>query len=98
MYPLADRVRVEIHHLLRAGKRMGHAYTIQLCPGHHRLEWTADQLTWLHESELVGIASGRKAFENIYGTERAMWAHIQNTYGWSAEWPSEKIVRRKVAA
>jgi Recombination enhancement, RecA-dependent nuclease len=88
---------VEIHHMLRGGKRMGHWYTIPICPGHHRGAWTEHQKRDILPGERVSLASGRPRFEAVYGTERAMWTHIQNSHGWDAAWPQDKIVRRKVA-
>lgn len=28
----------EVHHILTGGQRMGHLWTLPLCPGHHRLD------------------------------------------------------------
>ncbi len=91
------KLPVEIHHIIVGNKRLGHWYTLPLCKGHHKGEWHPAQLHWFHESELVSIASGRRAFEGVYGKESAIWRKIQVDNGWDHEWPSSKIVRRKAA-
>lgn len=58
----------DIHHLLRAGKRMGHQYTICLCVWHHRGH---HQLPDKDAERLFGpsLAKNKKAFVNEFGTE-----------------------------
>jgi hypothetical protein len=89
--------KCHVHHLLRGGKRMGHWWTLNICPGHHIGQWAEWQLESLHKEELVSIASGRKVFEGSYGTEKAMWLQLQRANGWDDSWPTDKIVRRKAA-
>jgi hypothetical protein len=88
----------EVHHLLQGNKRMGHWFTIPCCSGHHRGAWTPQQKQTMHPEELVSIADGRKAFENVYGTERSIWRKIQLDHGWDTEWSSSKILPRRKAA
>ena len=90
-------VPVQIHHLLRGNKRMGHWWTLPLCEGHHMGRFTDHQAKTLHPEELVAVSDGRKIFESVYGTERGMWTRLQLLNGWDDTWPTDKIVRRKAA-
>lgn len=61
---------VEIHHILRAGRRIGHLYSLALCPGHHR-----------DQGEFVNARHPWKArFEAAYGTEAELLAKLQQRY------------------
>lgn len=74
----------EIHHITVAGRRLGHWYTIGLCVRCHRGRDKGD----------VSIASGSKAFRQIYPSERELWEKVQLRLKLSTEWPQSKRVAR----
>lgn len=43
----------EVHHLVSGGKRMGHSYTIPLCPYHHRGVGEGEGSTMVTKSAFV---------------------------------------------
>lgn len=88
----------EVHHIVQGNKRLGHWYTLPLCPGHHRGVWPDfDALkTWVVDPP-VSIASGRKAFVAAYGSEMYLWALVQHQLDLSIDYPTSKIVPRKTA-
>jgi len=90
----------ECHHLLDGNRRMGHWFTIPLCSGHHRGQWSAEQREVLgqrsireRKTYLVAISDGRKTFTMIYPTERQLWESVQERLGLS--WPKSKILPRR---
>jgi hypothetical protein len=85
---------LELHHLLSGGKRMGHRFSLFLCVGHHQGQWSARQLELLDKSQLVSIASGRKAFAHVYGTEWELWQRIQQQLKLDTTLPASKITPR----
>jgi hypothetical protein len=81
---------IEIHHIVRGNKRLGHWYTLQLCVGHHQGQWT-DQVI------RVGIKSGRHAFKAAYGyDELALWQRLQVALMLDDSLPPTKILPRRV--
>lgn len=60
----------EVHHILRGGRRMGHLYTLPLCPGHHR-DGTGDP-------GLIARHPWKARFERIYGAEMDLLALVQH--------------------
>lgn len=68
----------EPHHLLRkSGRRMGHLFTIPLCPPHHRLG--------RNDEEVVSRHPYRVEFERRYGTETQLLEQTQEFVGMLAE-------------
>lgn len=61
-------VPAEVHHLLRGGHRMGHLFTIPLCPMHHR-QGPFARHPW------------RRRFEARYGTELQLLAKLKVELG-----------------
>lgn len=86
----------DVHHIIEGNRRLGHWYTLCVCPGHHRGAWTPEQKQILTPEQLVGVNSGSKAFEPLYGTEREMWVKVQHRLRLPAVWPSSKIVPRSL--
>lgn len=79
---------LELHHIVRANKRLGHLYTIQLCVGHHRGIWTDQDVR-------VAISDGRHAFREAHGySDLELWQGLQQVLGLSDELPASKIFRR----
>jgi hypothetical protein len=93
---LLNLEHLELHHLLEGGRRLGHLYTIFLCSGHHRADWSDTQLIQLPADYRVSISDGRKRFIQIFGTERSLWERVQVTINDPTEWPQSKIVARRV--
>ncbi len=89
-------VASDVHHIVEGNRRLGHWYTLPLCPGHHRKVWTLEQMEVIPVDIRVSIADGTKAFEAIYGTEREMWSKVQHRLKLPTVWPSSKIVPRSV--
>lgn len=96
---------VQCHHILDGGTRMGHWFSLPVCAGHHKGEFTAVQRTILMEASderkirydvLVAIHRGRKAFARVYGTERELWSRVQERLRLPAVWPPTKILPRRL--
>lgn len=82
---------LECHHIVRGNKRLGHWYTLQVCAGHHRGEYTDQPIR-------VGIASGRHALKETYGyDELELWQRQQVALRLDDELPVSKIVARRTA-
>ena len=64
----------DIHHIIRGNRRVGHWFTIPLCPQHHRNIYDRD-------GEWTSIAHGSKAFERIHGSEESLWEKTQYLLG-----------------
>lgn len=79
---------VEIHHIVRGNKRLGHWYSIPLCCSHHRIPGTG---------LMTSIANGRKSFERVHGTELDLWRKVQHILGLDDELPKTKVLPRRVA-
>lgn len=89
--------RLELNHLLDGGRRMGHAFSIFLCRGHHQGDWWSErQLVQLEPQQRVSIKQGRKVFAEVFGTERSLWERIQVTINDPTEWPLSKIIARRM--
>lgn len=93
----AYREHNECHHMLSGNKRMGHWYSIPVCAGHHRGEWTVRQRSLMDPQYLVSISDGRKMFTRVFPTERQVWELVQRKLGLPAEWPVSKVLPRRVA-
>lgn len=89
--------QIECHHILDGGRRMGHRFTIPLCKGHHQGAFTETQKVTLDYFQLVSIASGRKLFKAVYGTERKLCEKVDFLLGMDTPWPKSKIVARSAA-
>lgn len=80
---------VEIHHIVRGNKRLGHWYTLPLCRDHHQGTGTG---MW------TSIRAGRKAFRAIHGDELDIWLKVQHMLNLDDELPSTKILPRRAVA
>jgi hypothetical protein len=58
----------DVHHQLSGGIRMGHFWTVPLCPAHHR---GVDFSPSLH---LASIARGQRTFREIFGSDEELLA------------------------
>lgn len=85
----------EVHHILR-GNRLGHNFTIPLCAGHHRGQWSPMQREFWRMSGQTpaSIATGRKGFNRRYGSEYLLWMLVQKHLMLPSEWPVSKIFKR----
>lgn len=97
-------VQVQCHHIIEGAKRLGHWFTLPVCIGHHKGEFTALQRRLLVEvseergikdDPLVAIHTGRKTFAKVYGTEKQLWIRVQERLKLPAIWPSSKILPRR---
>jgi hypothetical protein len=63
----------EIHHILSGGRRMGHMFTIPLCPTHHR-----GVVAFPRGSFDPGpsLADGSKPFHARFGTQKELLAKV----------------------
>lgn len=69
---LIDRVPprpAEVHHILSGGRRIGHLFTIPLCPGHHR-DGTG-------EPGLIARHPFKARFEARYGNEELLLSDLR---------------------
>jgi len=87
---------LELHHLLESGRRISHAHSIFLCPGHHRGIWDSVTIRALSSRYRVAISDGSKAFSRIFGSDRSLWERVQVTVNDPTLWPSSKVVPRRV--
>jgi hypothetical protein len=62
-----------VHHILRGGRRMGHLFTLPLCPGHHQ-DGTGVQ-------GLIARHPWKTRFEAKYGTEAELLAKLRAEIG-----------------
>ncbi len=60
-----------VHHILRGGQRMGHLFTLPLCPGHHQ-----------HDSSTGKVARHpyKARFEATYGLELDLLQSLKKIY------------------
>jgi len=77
------------------GHRLGHAFTLPLCAGHHRGQWTEPQRQfWRGVGTPASIAAGRKIFNKRYGTEYELYLVVQKDLMLAADWPASKVFKR----
>jgi hypothetical protein len=71
LWPRCDGEGSDAHHLLSGGRRRGHAYTIALCPWHHRGNRPEDCRTDADALHRYGpsLAKGTRMFRETYGTD-----------------------------
>lgn len=62
-----------VHHIIRGGRRIGHHYTLPLCPGHHQ-EGTGIP-------GLIARHPHKARFEAKYGSEHSLLSRLQSEYG-----------------
>lgn len=78
--------KVEIHHLKRGNKRMGHLYTIPLCNAHHQGN---------RGSTEPAVHRGMKAFRAAFGYDDwGLWQKLQVMLGLDDSLPPSKIYKR----
>ena len=63
------RTPAEVHHMLNGGRRMGHMFSIPLCPTHHR--------SGRNDSEIVSRDQSQRRFEKRYGSESYLLRETQ---------------------
>lgn len=85
----------ECQHIVEGSKRLGHWYTLPICPGHHRGVWSDDQVEVIPPAMRVAISDGSKVFDKLYGTQRQLWFKVQKRLGLMAVWPSSKVLPRR---
>jgi hypothetical protein len=81
--------KVEIHHIIRGNKRLGHWYTIPLCGAHHR----GNRAT--RATLGPAVHDGMKAFRAAYGyDDLELWQRLQVMLGLDDALPSSKVYKR----
>lgn len=74
---IRDHVACEVHHVLEGGKRMGHRYTVGLCPWHHR-GIPHEGLT----AESTSLALNLRSFRVRYGDDlHLVWTRGRTARG-----------------
>lgn len=68
-----EGVPPDIHHIVEANRRLGHRFTIPLCPAHHQAD-TASGKVSLHPGK-------SKRFIRLYGTERHLLYRLETRFG-----------------
>lgn len=92
------KITAEVHHIVEGNRRLGHWFTLPLCPGHHRGVWPDFEVLGTDlVRPPVSLADGSKRFEAEYGTERELWERVQRELQLAVIWPVSKIVPRVVA-
>ncbi len=86
----------ECHHITEGNKRLGHWYTIGLCRGHHVGTFSERQRLMIDDKHLVSVTYHKRSFVAVFGTEREIWEQQQAKLGLSAEWPTSKILPRRI--
>lgn len=96
------RGRVELHHLVKPGKREGHNYTVALNTYYHQgrpIPYPCDSRTEAREFYGASISDGSKAFLESHGvTQWDLWEITQTKLGASTERPTSKIIPRQQVA
>jgi hypothetical protein len=92
------KVRAECHHIVMAGKRYGHWYTIPLSSWYHRgipeAGRTKDEMRAKYGASLT---DGHRSFvASHHYTELELWQKWQVTMGFDDSMPPTKILPRRV--
>jgi hypothetical protein len=91
-YQFGGWVHPEVHHLISGNRRMGHNWTIPLCPFHHR-----GVSSGLFYGPRIALSDGGKIFVATFGNERELWKKVQDRLALPYVWPGSKILPRRVA-
>ena len=74
--------QADVHHLLSGGKRLGHQYTIPLCPWHHRGNPPDGMLVAESEARFgPSLARGPKRFRAEFGSDSILLAQTDLLLG-----------------
>jgi hypothetical protein len=92
------KVRAECHHLMMAGKRYGHCYTIPLSPWYHRgIPEPGKTKDEMRAEYGASLADGRKSFvASHHYTELELWQKWQVAMGFDDSLPKTKRVPRRL--
>lgn len=84
---------LELHHIVRGRKRLGHWWSLQLCRGHHQGQWDRKN----PQIAQVAISDGMKAFRRAHGglDDLGIWQRLQVVLGLDDSLPISKIVPRR---
>lgn len=71
-----------VHHITDCGRRMGHMFTIPLCPWHHQ-GYCKSGMSSKAMTDRFGpsLAKSRRDFERIFGTELDLLEHVKSCLG-----------------
>ena len=74
-----EKVGYDVHHITDNGRRLGHLYTIPLCPWHHRgyVECKPEYVTDddIHR-DVPSLAKSKRDFVAKYGSEMDLWVEV----------------------
>lgn len=78
-----ENVPYDVHHLTDGGRRLGHWYTIPLCPWHHRGVITFPDGVKLQDihRDVPSLAISRRDFEAKYGAQQELHAEVNEMLG-----------------
>lgn len=75
-----------VHHITSGGRRMGHLFTIPLCPWHHmglvRPQMTTSRMTATYGPS---FAKDKGEFERVFGTELDLLEEVRRELGSKSE-------------
>lgn len=85
---------LELHHIVRGNKRLGHWFSLQLCKGHHQKQWDKKN----PQLAQVAISDGRQAFRRAHGglDDLGIWRRLQVVLGYDDSLPPSKLVPRRL--
>lgn len=72
-----EREPADIHHIIDGGRRMGHQYTLPLCPYHHRGQ-PKEGLTQKQMDKFLGpsLALNKRKFDEVFGGELTLLEYV----------------------
>jgi hypothetical protein len=91
----------EVHHIIEGNRRLGHLWTLPICAGHHKGDWTDRQRAHYAERGLLlppHVHGGSKTFARHYGSEKELYMRVQAWLGLPLTWPASKILPRRFVA
>lgn len=71
-----------VHHITSGGRRLGHLFTIPLCPWHHQ-GYCKQGMTSTKMAAVFGpsLAKSKTEFERIFGTELELLEKVRQCLG-----------------
>lgn len=75
-----------VHHITSGGRRMGHLFTIPLCPWHHQ-GYVLPSMTTRRMEAMYGpsLAKNKGEFERVFGTELDLLEELRSELGSKSE-------------
>lgn len=71
-----------VHHITDGGRRLGHLFTIPLCPWHHQGYCRSGMTSKSMEAQFgPSLAKSKRDFERIFGTELDLLEQVRTCLG-----------------